>query len=359
MSPAPNLRPVAKERATIRLPARFRIPKVIELAWMSGARTAIAEKAAAEAGHLGQPAGQPPFTQYGVGIKQAFEHGWVTWQRTRGALAVYGEIGRRWDEIGATQGIFGWPTTDELACPRGPGRYNHFERGSIYWSPTTGAHLVYGAIRDLWASLGWEQGALGLPTSDEQDVPGAPGARRSVFEGGEITWSPASGARVTKLFLPEGSKIGGGLTIKTVGNGGTAVAAPAVSRHVIVTASIDMTDDETFGSNEHGHAERRDERWIDSWDPQGVMTLIGKAGGEMRVELVATASCRPDGSIVAEVDVKLFEGTSEETRDLDGHHTSRHVVQPGGFVTVPFRINNDDEGGDFANISLVISNSDT
>jgi uncharacterized protein with LGFP repeats len=49
----------------------------------------------------------------------------------------------------------GYPTTDELSTPDGIGRYNHFDKaGSIYWTPGTGAHEVYGAIRQRWSALG-------------------------------------------------------------------------------------------------------------------------------------------------------------------------------------------------------------
>jgi uncharacterized protein with LGFP repeats len=81
--------------------------------------------------------------------------------------------------------------SDELVTPDGVGRYNHFERGSIYWTPKTGAYEVHGAIRDKWASLGWERGKLGYPTSDEFQS----GAyRRSNFQHGFIRWSKEKGA---------------------------------------------------------------------------------------------------------------------------------------------------------------------
>ena len=57
---------------------------------------------------------------------------------------------------------------------------NTFQGGAIYWSPTTGAHVVYGAIGAEYAALAHETDAygrdvklvLGLPTSDEMNVPG-------------------------------------------------------------------------------------------------------------------------------------------------------------------------------------------
>ena len=50
-------------------------------------------------------------------------------------------------------------------------RYATFDKGAMYWSPETGPQAVTGAIYDAWASLGYERGALGLPTSSEIQEP--------------------------------------------------------------------------------------------------------------------------------------------------------------------------------------------
>jgi uncharacterized protein with LGFP repeats len=84
--------------------------------------------------------------------------------------------------------------TDETTTPDGIGRFNHFQGGSIYWTPATGAHEVHGAIRDRWASLGWERSRLGYPTSDELVWAGT--GRVSRFQGGSIYWSPIFGTIV-------------------------------------------------------------------------------------------------------------------------------------------------------------------
>lgn len=106
---------------------------------------------------------------------------------------VYGAIGERYDGFGGSAGWLGMPITDETGTPDGRGRYNHFENGSIYWTQTTGAFEVHGAIRDKWASLGWETSFLGYPTTDETGAPAGPG-RFNSFEGGSIYWTAAAGA---------------------------------------------------------------------------------------------------------------------------------------------------------------------
>lgn len=88
--------------------------------------------------------------------------------------------------LGAPQG----PIT---ACPDGHGKFRHFAHGSVYWTPETGAHEVHGAIRDAWASMGWERSYLGYPVSDELTVPDTIG-RISHFQGGTVYWRPERGA---------------------------------------------------------------------------------------------------------------------------------------------------------------------
>ena len=81
---------------------------------------------------------------------------------------VHGAILEKYQELGAESSFLGYPTTDESGTPDGVGRFNHFQAGSIYWTPSTGAHEVHGLIRDYWAANGWERNAaLGYPITDE------------------------------------------------------------------------------------------------------------------------------------------------------------------------------------------------
>ncbi len=114
-----------------------------------------------------------------------------------GAKSVCGAIRDRYVALGEANGVLGPPVTDELSTPDGAGRYNHFSNnggtagtGSIYWTPKTGAHDVYGAIRVRWSALGWEKSYLGYPTTGET---GVPGGRRNGFQQGAILWDRTSG----------------------------------------------------------------------------------------------------------------------------------------------------------------------
>lgn len=134
----------------------------------------------------------------GVGRAQEFKGGTISWHPEIGAFATWGAIRGRWLAIGREQ--YGYLTTDELGCPDGRGRFNHYRAmhladhpdASIYWTPETGAQEVYGAIRAKWSGLGWERGWLGYPTSGEVDVPD--GGRVATFEHGAMYWWPDTGA---------------------------------------------------------------------------------------------------------------------------------------------------------------------
>ncbi len=77
-----------------------------------------------------------------------------------------GAILARWEADGGVASPLGAPTSPE-AAGYGATRYATFERGAMYWSPDSGAQPLTGAIYQAWASLGYERGALGMPTSGE------------------------------------------------------------------------------------------------------------------------------------------------------------------------------------------------
>jgi len=106
---------------------------------------------------------------------------------------VHGAILGTYRNLGGPGGVLSFPTSDETGTPDGVGRFNAFAgtgRSGIYWTPSTGAHAVQGAIYADWASLGYERGALGYPTTDEYAISGG---RRSDFTGGTITWQASTG----------------------------------------------------------------------------------------------------------------------------------------------------------------------
>jgi uncharacterized protein with LGFP repeats len=134
-------------------------------------------------------------TASGRGRCRDYRNGSIYWSPQTGAFEVHGLIRVAWARLRGEGGFLGFPLTDETGTPDGRGRFNHFQGGSIYWTPQTGAHEVHGAIRNEWQRLGWERSRLGYPRSDERPLPDGRG-RVSEFEGGHILWWPDRGVEV-------------------------------------------------------------------------------------------------------------------------------------------------------------------
>ncbi|GAB3358600.1 hypothetical protein [Modestobacter lapidis] len=115
-----------------------------------------------EGGALGYPITDAFCGLRDGGCGQHFRGGSVYWSPASGARTVAGPIAARWAAQGWEWGL-GYPTTDAFCGLRDGGCGQHFQYGSVYWSPATGAHAVSGALRDQWAARGWEWG-LGYPT---------------------------------------------------------------------------------------------------------------------------------------------------------------------------------------------------
>ncbi|MDQ6648609.1 MAG: twin-arginine translocation signal domain-containing protein [Actinomycetota bacterium] len=144
-------------------------------------------------GFLGQPVGPEQRAPDQIGAFRYFQGGGIYWTPSTGAREVHGAILGRWAGLGYEHSVLGYPVTDESPAIDRVGRYNHFQAGSIFWSPGTGAHEAHGAIRERWAAMGWERGVLGYPVTDESGAADGVG-RFNHFQGGSIFWTPGTGA---------------------------------------------------------------------------------------------------------------------------------------------------------------------
>ncbi len=143
---------------------------------------------------LGWPVSAELGTPDGVGRFRHYERrGSIYWTPATAAHVVVGAIRGKWQSLGWERGFLRYPVTDELGTPDGVGRFNHFQGGSIYWTPATGAHVVVGAIRGKWRAMGAETSVLGYPLTDELGAPDGVG-RFHHFQRGSIYWTPATGA---------------------------------------------------------------------------------------------------------------------------------------------------------------------
>ncbi|MBP1135132.1 subtilisin family serine protease [Arthrobacter sp. PvP023] len=152
-------------------------------------------QAAGGAAALGLPKGPLVGNGRDQGAYRDYERGTIYWSTTTGAHVNTGAIRAVYASRGWENGFLGYPTTDEVGGLRDGGVYQSFQGGTIYWSPGTGAHVNTGAIRTAYASQGWENGFLGYPTTDEVRGLRDGGVYQS-FQDGTIYWSPATGAHI-------------------------------------------------------------------------------------------------------------------------------------------------------------------
>lgn len=145
----------------------------------------------AAAGPLGYPVGGSPCGLAGVGCMQDFQHGSIYWSATTGAQVVTGAVRTRYLALGAQDGRLGYPTIGTACVAGGCGQ--HFQGGSIYASATTGARALTGAVRTRWIAAGGTRSGLGYPTVDTACVSTGCGQH---FAGGSVYWSPTGGAHL-------------------------------------------------------------------------------------------------------------------------------------------------------------------
>ena len=118
-----------------------------------------------------------------------FTNGAIVSSPQTGAQPVMGAMWEKYS--GAKLGdVIGLPT----GLPRGAGvagaAVQDFQRGSLFWSASTGAHEVYGSIATLYRGMGGATSKLGLPTSGEYAVANG---RANNFQNGQIIWDARTG----------------------------------------------------------------------------------------------------------------------------------------------------------------------
>lgn len=142
------------------------------------------------------------------GVAQDFRGGRVFHSAATGAFPVGGMIGGGYQAVLGPGGPLGLPTGGERGLPDGRGRVQSFQNGSLYWTPQTGAQLVRGAILEEWGKQGFERGPAGYPSAPEVKTPNRDGVVQA-FEGGPFYYSQNSGVhRVHGLILAKYAQMG-------------------------------------------------------------------------------------------------------------------------------------------------------
>ena len=136
-----------------------------------------------ETGAFGYPTA-PAQQVAGGGAVQQFQNGVAVRDKDGKVRMIEGKIGEKYIEAGGpADSSLGFPRSEEIKVKGGA--FTQFEHGNIYWSASSGAHIIkYGKIFDAWGEDKWEQGRFGWPIEDQQGIPA--GGEVVKFQHGEI-----------------------------------------------------------------------------------------------------------------------------------------------------------------------------
>jgi uncharacterized protein with LGFP repeats len=208
---------------------------------------------------------------------------------------------------GYEKGRLGYPVARQICGLVGGGCFQRFQGGIVYYSPASGAHTVGGAIYGVWASRGFEAGALGYPTSEESCGTGAQGCVQQ-FQKATLAWSPSTGAQyvsgpIGAAWLAAGgprSTLGqpiGPLICGLVRSGcfqtfqgATAYTSPASGTHAVRGAIFGVWSSRGYERGDLGYPRSDEtcsasgclqsfERWTMFWSPATGPQYVGGAIG--------------------------------------------------------------------------------
>ncbi|MEU9108099.1 hypothetical protein AB0D54_27940 [Streptomyces xanthophaeus] len=120
------------------------------------------------------------------------------------------------------------------------------------------------------------------------------------------------------------------MTVTALGT--TAHSAPNFNWEVKGRVSFQISDYEEFDANEHCNTS-----WEFTHKGKGSLPQdnfwYAKCGGEIRAEIHYTIQNRSRSAVIINGSVKLYEGTSDDTRDLDGGYPIAGPV--AGHINIP------------------------
>ncbi|HLR44475.1 MAG TPA: NlpC/P60 family protein [Brevibacterium sp.] len=162
-------------------------------------KTPIEEKYEGNVEQLGKPSGDEFKVAGGLG--QKYEKGHIYYTKATGAHIVKGAIDDLVDEDLLEQ--IGFPKADQKGGLKDDGHYQPFKKGSVHYTEDTGAHATTGILQQYWKDKGYENGHLGYPTSE---LTVEDGRAEQTFQGARLVWADGYG---TTEFSPAGDLEGG------------------------------------------------------------------------------------------------------------------------------------------------------
>ena len=321
-------------------------------------------------GFLGYPISNELACADKVGAYSHFEQGSIYWRPGLGSFEVHGAIHALWAKLGYE--AYGYPITDETGTPDSVGRFNHFRTffadnttadASIYWTPSTGAHEVHGAIRTNWAQIGWETSYLGYPVSDEHD---ANGGRQSDFQNGSIFWTAANGTQLLPqtfvvncpINFSDGTPVGGNGQLVLFCDGTVHVSGLLhdcgfPSYDCLTVFTVKDANGRAYAASEPGHLSgtdalggSRDHDW-DNWatdnDVRNNWPAIrsgGVGGGtvtatsDWSAQKIAEDVVSVVGVILAIISLPFLGGSSDKPKNNSSYNTNANAPT-GYYAGVP------------------------
>ncbi|MFF2052783.1 LGFP repeat-containing protein [Leifsonia sp. NPDC058194] len=125
------------------------------------------------------------FPQNGGGLVQGFQNGVILATTASGAYPLSGDIRAAYNAAGGIPGPVGWPLTSPIST--NGGLVQAFQNAAITYTSGAGAHVLSGAFRTAYATVGGIGGSIGWPTSDVTAVGYAGGGSVQGFEKGAVT----------------------------------------------------------------------------------------------------------------------------------------------------------------------------
>ncbi|GAB2446884.1 DUF5615 family PIN-like protein [Nocardia tengchongensis] len=227
------------------------------------------------------------------------------------------EIAQKYDQWGGASSPLGGPKGDARPVAGG-GAVRDYDGGAIYYSPPTGAHVLYGDILADYERLGGPMSGLGFPTTDEVVTPGDTGRFNdfSAPDGASIYWVPRDAWVVRGPMLAAYRKLGGPAT---------ELGLPAAA----AVTDPDGTIRQKF-SGDNGAAEI-------SWNPKhGFGTAPGGlAAGLAGLSFPGMNAALPEGSVRLPDGNVQFPDGSIKLPDGSFQLPNGNTVLPDGSIELP------------------------
>jgi uncharacterized protein with LGFP repeats len=180
--------------------AWFMLPNAIWKKWSSLGR---------ERSTLGYPTSNPDCSYPQNGCVQSFEGGNLVSSDATPATSIRGTSWAKWQAVGAGAWVAGYPTAEQLCGLPKEGCSQQFQRARIYWTSTSPAASITGAMYNAWARFGRETAASGYPTADQVCGLANSGCYQQ-FQRGRIYDSAATDATwITGALYTKWARLGG------------------------------------------------------------------------------------------------------------------------------------------------------